>query len=246
MKKTVLVVGASKGLGLAIVNFLRKEYGEEFQIIGVSRTRGDLPKEVIHLPCDICDEEQQKKTIDLIKSAYQQIDYFIMSVGGIRDDVDKEYKLNYIAPKNFINELLGIVDHYLVISSFSAKDPNNYRFKQGGYSWAKGCLSSWVFYLEKAGIVSVTLVEPAFFYTELMKKVKDPFFPARVEVVAKRSVKAMLDKKKHSYLSYFTVILGVSSSILPRFMMRPTDFLLVQIYRLSVKIVNWKLKNFKF
>ncbi len=230
MKKqeVVVIVGGSSGLGGEMVDILLKR---GFAVVVVSRERKDLPKEVIHLSCDICDEKNRSETIALIKKAYDKIDYFVMAVGGIRDDVNDEYELNYLAPIKLIKALLELVDHFLVISSLSAKDPYNYRFKKGGYSLAKHDLSQWARGLERA-----TLVESGFFNSGLLKEIEDPFFPADVEDVAKKAVKAMLQKKKHSYLSGFTFILGVLSPRLPKSAVRMTDFLLVQIYRLSLKI----------
>jgi len=95
-KKVVVVFGASKGIGEAVVH-LATQYGA--QIYGFSRSNG----------VDICNFEAVKNALKSVYEKEQRIDYIVNTAGILRmgqlncreiDDIHNEIEINYIGCVN--------------------------------------------------------------------------------------------------------------------------------------------------
>ena len=79
-KKTALILGASKGIGLACAKAFVKE---GIRVVAISRTPGGLPnlENVVHYPCDLSNHKKLKNTIEKIR-AKENISIIVNNAGG--------------------------------------------------------------------------------------------------------------------------------------------------------------------
>ena len=75
-KKTVLVVGSSKGIGLEIANSLLKE---NFNVVAVSRNKPDLKCDFFNL--DINNKKQYSELKKYISMKYSGLDGLVLVAG---------------------------------------------------------------------------------------------------------------------------------------------------------------------
>lgn len=77
MQKTVLITGATKGIGLAISRLLASN---DYQVIGISRNKlEDFPGELF--TCDLSNNKATAEVILRIKQLHQNITYIVNNVG---------------------------------------------------------------------------------------------------------------------------------------------------------------------
>ncbi|MFW5889661.1 MAG: SDR family NAD(P)-dependent oxidoreductase [Bacillota bacterium] len=78
MNKVVLVSGASSGIGFATAKYLSEK---NYNVIGVSRSYPKTKYNFDYLLCDISDEANITKTINIIAEKYGRVDFLINSAG---------------------------------------------------------------------------------------------------------------------------------------------------------------------
>lgn len=140
--KTVLLTGASSGIGLATALRLASE---GYEIFGIGRTFDETisyPENFHRFSCDITDSKQLSKTLQTIKQQLPQPapDILIHSAGiglyGLQETLNPEdiralIRTNLEAPVLLTTEFLGFMKqrssgHIIFLSSVTAKKSNTY------------------------------------------------------------------------------------------------------------------------
>jgi short-subunit dehydrogenase len=114
MRRRIIITGASDGLGLE----LAKSFSQKgFEVLSVSR-RDPKIKNVVHLKTDLTNEDQIKKTIQIIKDSFSSFIALINCAGVINikplDALDfrqteELFKINVIAPMILTSGLLNLI-----------------------------------------------------------------------------------------------------------------------------------------
>lgn len=142
LQKTVILTGASSGIGLAIGLRLATE---GYKVFGIGRTFDpdiSYPKDFHRLSCDITDTGELKKTLQIIRAqiAEPAPDILIHSAGvgfyGLQETLEPEdiqtlIRTNLEAPILITTEYLGFMKqrksgHIIFLSSVTAKKSNTY------------------------------------------------------------------------------------------------------------------------
>jgi len=115
MKKTILISGASKNLGLFLGNYFKNK----FRIVNLSRNI--LPKNKFdNYKCDLADETFVKETLIKVKKKYRKLELIISCAGNSKKDFTKiEKKKNF---QNSFNDnfysLVNLVSSYLEVYNY--------------------------------------------------------------------------------------------------------------------------------
>lgn len=113
--KTVIITGASDGLGKAIAGLCLKN---GMRVINISRTPCALDGEVVNIACDLSNEDDLKRAVELIKSSYPDFSLLInnaaiVGYGKLGEisykNFEKTWKVNTIAPLFLISELFDLI-----------------------------------------------------------------------------------------------------------------------------------------
>jgi 3-oxoacyl-[acyl-carrier protein] reductase len=116
-RKTILITGVSRGLGLA----LARHWQAENTVLGVARTRSEaLGPEVNFFPCDLADEAATVATFQKICRATPQIDLLInnaailtslplgiMKANDVSRMIDVNLKAPILASKTVFRKMIG-------------------------------------------------------------------------------------------------------------------------------------------
>lgn len=107
MKKVILVIGGSSGIGLSVTNHLNED---EFKIYNISR-RNCINKNVYSLCSDVTDNETFVKSINEVIIKEGRIDFLLYSSGysmAARIDQVKESDYRYLFDVNFFGFLKAL------------------------------------------------------------------------------------------------------------------------------------------
>ncbi len=121
-KKSVLITGGSRGLGLAIARQIAAEGGrlallarDEEELDRACAELRELGGEAIAVPCDLRDRAQSLGAIETVINRYGAIDVLINNAGIIQigpldhmrpDDFEKSMQLHFWAPFNLIQQVV--------------------------------------------------------------------------------------------------------------------------------------------
>ena len=112
--KTVIITGASDGLGKALAKLFISN-GD--CVINISRTPSDV-EGIYNIKCDLTNELDIDKAVDIIKSKYPKFDVLINNAAIVGyspiNEIDykkfeKTWKLNTIAPLYLISKLFDLI-----------------------------------------------------------------------------------------------------------------------------------------
>jgi NAD(P)-dependent dehydrogenase (short-subunit alcohol dehydrogenase family) len=197
MTNTVLITGASKGIGLAISSLLSKS---GYQVIGIARGDidgdGKFPGELIK--CDLSDSLETAKALLQIKTKFPQIDCIINNVGIAMPEPLGAIDLNSLNLVFDLNVRTAVQITQAFIEQMKA---NNYGRivsiasraifgvkNRSSYSAAKSALigltRTWALELASFGI-TVNAVSPGPTETELFRKARPVGSVEEKEVIAK-------------------------------------------------------------
>ena len=179
--KTVIITGATKGIGLAIAERLLKE---NWHVIGLARqNKNNFPGEF--LKCDLSDRSQTQKILNKLSEKGVLMDAIVNNVGVALPesldslnltDLDKVYDLN-------VRTAVQITQHFLInmkqaglgkiinIASraiFGTKDRTSY---SAAKSALIGCTKTWALELAEYGI-TVNAIAPGPVETELFRRTR--------------------------------------------------------------------------
>ncbi len=237
MKKTVIITGASSGIGAA----LAREFSARGYNIGLMARRADRLEQLAQElrskgsrveieTVDVARDETVHAAVDALREKLGELDVFVANAGittinrtGAGDiSKDKEvFAVNLIgtiasldaAAKYFRSKKKG---HLVGISSIAAIKPIP---GSGSYSASKAALSSW---LRAAGVelakhgISVTAIHPGFIRSELVADMDKYPFIIDAEPAAKQMVDAIEKKKPSVIIPWWPwVPLLVAGKLLP-------------------------------
>ncbi len=204
-QKICIITGASRGLGYS----LAREYKSKgFFVIGLARRKEALgrlkQKKFLNdvYACDLSKREEIDSFINTIESKYKQIDLLILNAGiqshyNILEScsyyslIDKETKVNFLAPVQIVAGLIGLLEksqtQIIVITSLLQLAP---KFDSPGYCSSKASLTSWLKNLRlqvKSTQIKVTEAIPGLIKTTMTKRAQKDGIPP--ELLAKEIIK---------------------------------------------------------
>ena len=237
MKKIAWVTGASKGLGKSITQELLKDGWSVaitsrnlIELEAVAEEFANFGGEVRAYPLDIADNEEVKRTVNIIERDLGQINLAILNAGTyIRFGADefsvdlfnKQININLLGTVNCIVAVLNNFKvrksgHIAVVSSLSAYRGLPYA---SAYGASKAALSNICESLKPELdnlSIGLSLVHPGFVRTPLTSK-NDFHMPFIIdsEVAAKEIVKGIYSKKFEISFPFRFVIIMKLLRILP-------------------------------
>jgi short-subunit dehydrogenase len=151
MKKTIVITGASKGVGLAITQRLVEE-GHE--VIGIGRQSTPFNNDVRYLSADLTVDSERDDVVKTIQHHVKKIDVLINNMGMYigkncfdlsREESRQLMQTNFIAPADFTQQLLPLLQKgqaplliYLSSKSVKKQDQPN----MGIYSASKAAVTA--------------------------------------------------------------------------------------------------------
>lgn len=149
-KKVAVVTGGSYGIGLAICKKLSKE---GYAVYSLSRSKGKIREEAVHIPCDITQEEGMKACFEEILKKEGRLDLVVANAGmGISgaveftdlDEARKQFEVNFFGGFLTMKKAGAIMREarcgkIVVISSLGGIFPLPF---QGFYSASKAALNA--------------------------------------------------------------------------------------------------------
>jgi len=152
MNKTVVVSGASSGIGFAIANTL---FEAGYHVIGLSRS---IPKngfQFTHLVCDITNEDAVKKTVQTISDGNFEI-YALINCAGMGISGAVEYTTTPEIQKLFNVNLIGTFQLTKALIPSLRKAPNSKILNIGSVAGALSIPFQAFYCVTKAGINAYT------------------------------------------------------------------------------------------
>ncbi|MCL2228336.1 MAG: SDR family oxidoreductase [Firmicutes bacterium] len=114
MSKTIIITGASDGLGKALAQLCIKN---KFGVINISRTPCTI-KGVENISCDLSNEDDLLKTIEIIKTKYSDFSVLVNNAAIVGHSeinkldfskLEKTFKINTIAPLFLVSKLFDLI-----------------------------------------------------------------------------------------------------------------------------------------
>lgn len=185
LKKTVVVTGASSGIGLSIANIY---VNNGYQVVGLDKNIGQniVPFDVIK--CDISREHEVVTNFNIIKERYTKIDYLVNCAGIFFDhkrtlieNLDIE-EVNMVILNNLIGlmlttrealPLLKLASGDRAIVNIASDQVEHPKMKNSSYIASKGGVLSFSRACAKEFInygIRVNVVEPASVQTNFIEK----------------------------------------------------------------------------
>ena len=118
-KKTILLTGASSGIGKQIYETIRSS----FTCVTLQRRKMDDPHAFI---CDLGDEKNAENILDTIHNRYH-IDIILLNAGIYLPDHDyadlvKVHQINYLTNVMILQKFVDQAEKIILVSSIAAKD----------------------------------------------------------------------------------------------------------------------------
>jgi 3-oxoacyl-[acyl-carrier protein] reductase len=195
MTDTVLITGATKGIGLAISELLHES---GYQVIGIARgtARSKFPGELIE--CDLSSSMETEKSISQIKAKYSCIDAIVNNVGIAMPEPLGAIDLNSLAlvfdlnvrtavqvTQAFVEEMktngYGRIINIASRAILGVKNRSSYAAAK---SALVGLSRTWALELASFGI-TVNSVSPGPIETELFRKARPVGSAEEKEILAK-------------------------------------------------------------
>lgn len=183
--KTVLITGASSGIGLATGLRLAKEGYEVYGIGRTFKTNQNIPENFHFFSCDITDFDALNKTLQTIKTQMSQPapDILIHSAGvgfyGLQETLVPEkiqalLRTNLEAPILITTEFLSFMKqrksgHIIFLSSVTAKKSNTYGCTYGATKAGLLSFANSLFEEVRKNNVKVTTLLPDMTLTDLYR-----------------------------------------------------------------------------
>lgn len=167
-KKVALVLGSSKGIGLAIATSLLEEganvilnaRSEDVLSKEANRLDSKYPGKVDYITADACSEASAKRIADYIENKYKKLDVFIGNIGSGKpnntnalsiEELRRFYEINVVSNINVLGRISfllerGINSSVVLISSVVAKEASS---APCGYAAAKSYIVTITKYLSQ-------------------------------------------------------------------------------------------------
>ena len=158
-KKTILVTGASKGIGFATAAYLA---GQKHNVLAVARNddkldelRSTHPKRIETVACDLLDSSSIQKLVDNAREENIEITTLIHNAGGLikksfqdltDDDWNTMWNMNVMSAVRLLRALFpffGKGAHFVTIGSMGGFQGSSKFPGLSAYSTSKGALSVW-------------------------------------------------------------------------------------------------------
>ena len=238
MNKIAILTGATGGLGKAFIKELLKEDIDQIWAVGRNKNKLDelsseYGNKIFQIQCDLCDESEVKKMMDLLEEKKPDVKFLINNAGIAKmgkivnftqDEISKTIEINCKTPTVICQYAIPYMSNggrILNISSASSFQPNPYIAL---YSATKVYLRSYSrslnYELKEKGI-TCTAVCPGWIDTEMIKKeqngkkIKFPGFVS-AERVVKKAIKDAKKGKDMSVCTLFVKYEHICSKIFPQ------------------------------
>ncbi len=158
-KKTILITGASKGIGFATAKYLAQQ---KFHILAIARSEEQLnelkksnPRRIDYIQCDLTETGSIQKLTDTVRDQNIEISAVIHNAGLLikkpfmelsDNDWNSLWNLNVMSAVRLLRALFPFFEknaHFVTIGSMGGFQGSSKFPGLGAYSTVKGALSVW-------------------------------------------------------------------------------------------------------